>query len=87
MARRELAASGYGEQRDFPEVVIKFNNEANHGLIAQTIASMLRTNLGIRVEELQFVHQENSRNGSLEVRRFGNRRSLNLTVPLIPART
>lgn len=48
-ARRLLAEAGFAEPRRLPETVISFNNEANHALIAQTVAAMLRANLGVRV--------------------------------------
>jgi len=48
-ARRELAAAGYRSPADVPEIVISYNHESNHGVIAQTVESMLRKNLGIRV--------------------------------------
>lgn len=48
-ARAELAAAGFRSPADVPELVISYNHEANHGLIAQTVESMLRKNLGIRV--------------------------------------
>lgn len=48
-AKAELAAAGYRSPNDVPELVISYNHESNHGLIAQTIESMLRKNLGIRV--------------------------------------
>lgn len=48
-ARAELAAAGYRSPEDVPEIVISYNHEANHGLIAQTVESMLRKNLGIRI--------------------------------------
>ena len=48
-AQAELRAAGYPKPADVPELVIRYNNEGNHGLIAQTIEAMLRKNLGIRV--------------------------------------
>jgi len=48
-ARRLLAEAGWPDARRFPEVTILFNNEANHGLIAQSVAAMLSANLGVRV--------------------------------------
>lgn len=48
-ARAELATAGYRSPSDVPELVISYNHEANHGLIAQTVESMLRKHLGIRV--------------------------------------
>lgn len=48
-AREELTRAGYRSPADVPEIVISYNHEANHGVIAQTVESMLRKNLGLRV--------------------------------------
>lgn len=48
-AKAELASAGYRSPTDVPEIVISYNHEANHGIIAQTVESMLKKNLGIRV--------------------------------------
>lgn len=48
-ARRLLADAGYPDAALFPEVVIRFNNESYHGLIAQSIAAMFHAHLGVRV--------------------------------------
>ncbi len=48
-ARRLLADAGYPRGRGLPEISLLFNNEAGHGLIAQAVAAMLKTHLGMRV--------------------------------------
>ncbi len=48
-ARRLLAEAGWPDGRRFPEVTILFNNESNHGLIAQSVDAMLSASLGVRV--------------------------------------
>jgi oligopeptide transport system substrate-binding protein len=48
-ARRLLAEAGWPDGRGFPETTILFSNEANHGLIAQSVAAMLTAQLGVRV--------------------------------------
>lgn len=48
-ARHLMAEAGWPDGRGFPEVTLLFNNESNHGLIAQSVAAMLKANLGVRV--------------------------------------
>ncbi|MFO0973712.1 MAG: peptide ABC transporter substrate-binding protein [Phycisphaerae bacterium] len=48
-ARRALAQAGWPGGRGFPEVSLLFSNEADHGLIAQSVAAMLAQHLGITV--------------------------------------
>lgn len=48
-ARRLLAEAGWRTGATFPETTLLFNNEANHGLIAQSVAAMLTRNLGVRI--------------------------------------
>ncbi len=51
-ARSLLAEAGYPGGRGFPEVTLLFNNEANHGLIAQSVAAMWSQSLGVPVRLL-----------------------------------
>jgi len=51
-ARELLAEAGFPGGRGFPEVTLLFNNEANHGLIAQSVAAMWSQGLGVPVRLL-----------------------------------
>lgn len=51
-AEKLLAEAGYPGGRGFPEVTLLFNNEANHGLIAQSVAAMWSQSLGVPVRLL-----------------------------------
>lgn len=48
-ARRLLAEAGHADGFSLPEISLLFNTEAEHGLIAQSVAAMLRQSLGLRV--------------------------------------
>ncbi len=48
-ARQALADAGYPGGRGLPPIELLFNTEAEHGLIAQTVAAMLRRNLGVNI--------------------------------------
>src|SRR5205085_8003740 len=47
-AQRELAAAGYPGSRGFPEVLLLYNTDGEHGLIAESIAQMWQQTLGGR---------------------------------------
>lgn len=48
-ARAELAAAGYPDGRGFPRVRLLYNTDGNHGLIAESMAGMWRSTLGVGV--------------------------------------
>jgi oligopeptide transport system substrate-binding protein len=48
-ARRLLAEAGWTDASAFPVVGLLYNNESNHGLIAQSVAAMWTSRLGVRV--------------------------------------
>ena len=48
-ARRLLSEAGYPEGKGFPEIVLLYNTDENHKAVAEAIAQMWKTNLGITV--------------------------------------
>ena len=48
-ARRLLREAGYSEGKGFPRVVLAYNTEEDHKLIAEAVQSMWQRNLGVLV--------------------------------------
>ncbi|EKQ57885.1 MULTISPECIES: peptide ABC transporter substrate-binding protein [unclassified Clostridium] len=49
-AKKLLAEAGYPDGKGFPSVVLMFNPEKQHGIIAQAVQDMWKKNLGIDVQ-------------------------------------
>lgn len=50
LAKQLLADAGYPNGEGFPEVTILFNTSETHSMLAEVIAEMWRTNLGVNVK-------------------------------------
>lgn len=49
-AKKLLAEAGYPDGKGFPSIVLLYNPEKQHGIIAQAVQDMWKTNLGIDVQ-------------------------------------
>jgi oligopeptide transport system substrate-binding protein len=49
-AKKLLADAGYPDGKGFPSIVLLYNPEKQHGIIAQAVQDMWKTNLGIDVQ-------------------------------------
>lgn len=49
-AKKLLAEAGYPDGKGFPTIVLSVNPESGHGVAAQAIQDMWKTNLGINIE-------------------------------------